>query len=123
MSPKKFCVVLAFVIALITSLGCGVENGGSYGERAVAAPKSVPVVNSPSEVMPAIIAYAQVLDNNHWLVGDFDRLWRTDDGGKSWKLSHPIKSDSTRKNHIGGLTFVDDKTGFLMVDKRGAANK
>jgi len=67
---------------------------------------------------PSRFEYAQLLDRNQWLVADSQCLWKTDNGGLTWTQSYPVGRQLRNGERVQGLSFIDRRIGFLIVDRR-----
>lgn len=112
-------VSVFFIVAAIAISACSLHGERGGWETPVAiTPYRQQGVASPSKTGPVIIAYAELLDSNNWLVADYDCIWRTEDGGRTWAESYREKAGAATEQRIRGLSFVDDKTGFLILGRR-----
>ena len=106
--------LLLLAIAIIATSACGLHSDraqqGPAGEVAAKA------IESPSRTGPRSFEYVQFLDRSRWLIADFDQVWLTEDGGRTWTLSYGVKTDGRGKN-TGGLSFINGATGFLIMDR------
>ena len=107
--------LLLLATAVIATSACGPHSDrarqGSVGEVAAKA------IESPSKPGPKSIECVQFLDLDHWLIADFDQVWRTEDGGRTWMLSYGVNTDGRTGKHIGGISFINYATGFLIIDE------
>jgi TonB family protein len=115
----KVYASLLFTIALIAVSACSLQSQGARKETHIAvAPKPQQEVVSLSQSFPTSFEHVQLLNRNNWLVADFNHVWRTENGGYAWTTSYGVKPDAGEGKHIGGLSFIDTKTGFLIVDRQ-----
>jgi photosystem II stability/assembly factor-like uncharacterized protein len=63
---------------------------------------------------PKSYKYLELLDRNRWLAADFDKLWKTDDGGLTWKQSYSPELKDKVIQYIDGISFINAETGFLI---------
>lgn len=108
-------LILALLLTIIIAIiNYGIHHKGRREEPASGV--AAQTTESFSKQGPTNLRYVQFLDRSHWIVADSNRVWRTEDGGQKWILSHEIE---TRDDHvrIGGLSFINDATGFLILDK------
>jgi len=115
----KLYALPLFILVVTATSACNVQSTTARHETpAAVAAKHQQVVVSPSDAGLTIIDYVQLLDRQHWLIADSDRVWRTENGGQTWTLSYSVTSDTVRGQHVRGLCFIDDKTGFLIINQQ-----
>lgn len=112
------------VITLACSFACA-PHSTSVVEKAAntsavnALVASSRVIEQPTSLRhPASFEYVQLLDRNRWLIADFDHVWRTEDGGQTWRQVYSVRNRTNLAQHIKGLSFVDARTGYLIVDQQ-----
>jgi photosystem II stability/assembly factor-like uncharacterized protein len=54
------------------------------------------------------------VDQKTWLVGDYARLWRTTDAGKTWISVYPLNEDVSDPVGVRCISFVDPVIGFAI---------
>ncbi|MEK6301670.1 MAG: YCF48-related protein [Acidobacteriota bacterium] len=59
--------------------------------------------------------HVELLDRSHWLLADFECLWKSDDGGLTWRQSFRVNADSVGARYVQGLSFLDGRVGFLSL--------
>lgn len=60
----------------------------------------------------------ELLNRNHWLVAEANRLLKTEDAGRKWTETYNVTPATDEANQIQGLSFVDERTGFLVTGGR-----
>jgi photosystem II stability/assembly factor-like uncharacterized protein len=60
----------------------------------------------------------ELFDRNHWLVADSNRLLKTEDAGRKWTQTYTVNAATDKANAIQGLSFIDERIGFLIVGGR-----
>ncbi len=107
--------LLLLATAIIAISACSLHSDkaqqGSVGEVAAKA------IELPSKSGPKSFECVQFLDLDHWLIADFDQVWRSEDGGRTWMLSYGVNTDGRTGKHIGGISFINYATGFLIIDE------
>lgn len=108
---------LLFVLSLLAGYGC---SGTSARQETTQKPKGdfQQAAESLPAQFPPRFEYIELLDRDHWLVADFQRLWKTDNGGLKWTLTYPIGPQLGQSGRVQGISFIDRQTGFLIANQR-----
>lgn len=73
---------------------------------------------APTKEIPEQLAHVQLLSRSHWVVADFQSIWKTSDGGVTWKRTLGLLLDKKPVAKIGGLNFVNQEIGFAVFDSK-----
>jgi photosystem II stability/assembly factor-like uncharacterized protein len=120
MLPVKLNALLLFTLLLVAAASaCNVPSTKARPETiATAGAKHRPVIASVLEPALTIIDHVQLIDRHRWLIADSNHLWRTENGGRTWALSYGVTPDVPWGQHLRGLSFINDKSGFLIIDQQ-----
>lgn len=67
---------------------------------------------------PTRFENVELFNRSHWLVAESNRLLDTSDGGVTWTQIFSTEAGSKGVNDIHGLSFIDERVGFLIVGGR-----
>lgn len=116
-SYRKSYAVLLGMIALVALSACSSHGDSAFAKTSIASRHKPQPLTASSESCPTSFEYVQLLDQDSWVIADPYQLWRTEDSGRTWRQIYGVRPDSSEGKHIGGLSFIDAKRGFLIVDR------
>lgn len=64
--------------------------------------------------IPTNISYHHLFSDKHWLVADYQSLWKTEDGGRSWKQIYQSLPDKEYEHSIKGLSAINALLIYLV---------
>jgi photosystem II stability/assembly factor-like uncharacterized protein len=76
------------------------------------------IAEPTSQLSPTSFDYVELFDRGHWLVAESNRLLKTEDAGHKWTQKYTVTPATDEANKIQGLSFIDERTGFLIVGGR-----
>jgi photosystem II stability/assembly factor-like uncharacterized protein len=67
---------------------------------------------------PQELARVQLLSRTHWVVVDFNSIWKTENGGATWKRTFGPIMEKGGGDLSGGLSFANEQVGFAVLDHK-----
>jgi photosystem II stability/assembly factor-like uncharacterized protein len=112
MKERKMLRIAIIGIILSGFFGCNRRTSPEQVDPEASAPSTI--VERSTRVTPNNMEHMQLLDSEHWFSSDSFKLWKTDDGGRTWAVSYSAKADDNVRQHIRGVSFVSSQVGFLI---------
>jgi photosystem II stability/assembly factor-like uncharacterized protein len=107
---------LLFMVSLLAGFGCSGTSARQETTQKSNADLQLAAESLPAQ-FPTRFEYIELLDRDHWLISDFQSLWKTDNAGLKWTQSYPVGSQPGHLGRVQGISFIDRQTGFLIVDQ------
>jgi photosystem II stability/assembly factor-like uncharacterized protein len=113
---KKLCAII-LTISLVSSSACNPHK--TIASEDVAQElntRAIDGTQNPSRLSGGIES-VQLIDQNHLFLSDGKLVYKTQDGGRTWKQIYEVTSGLTQVGHIKGMCFINSEIGFLVVDE------
>lgn len=114
---SRYYKTLLLIVLLVASPACLSQGKNTRQETINAVTAQSQIVAEPLSP-PTRFEYVQLFNRSHWLVAESNRVLKTVDGGRTWTQIFSIEAAANDNNQIHGLSFVDERVGFLIVGGR-----
>jgi photosystem II stability/assembly factor-like uncharacterized protein len=119
-SRKGLSFILLFISSSLFSVACkfsstarSISTKNSNTEPTIEQKKTEQKQELPNNFG---LDEAELLNRSTWILSDYNnRLWKTGDGGTTWKLLNSPKNNNNDDQSIRGMSFVNEQIGFLLV--------
>lgn len=117
MKSNTFCLILVISLSVVVGVRCGGQAEAIKDSVPVGARTKIETEPGVIQSAPASLIYVRILDPTDWVVADEKTLWKTTDGGATWKKVSGYSGNEIGR-FVGGLSFINDKVGFAVVDSK-----